>query len=130
MSEQRFLRTYRILRGEDFDRVFARRCSAADGVLVVHVERNELGHPRLGLVVSRKAGNAVRRNRWRRVLREAFRLHRRELPKNVDIVVIPRPVAEAALAAVARSLVALARRAERKLERATNGHGEASGSRS
>lgn len=50
------------------------------------------GRPRLGIVVTRKVGPAVVRNRAKRVLREAFRLHWAALlPDGVDLVVIVRP---------------------------------------
>lgn len=44
---------------------------------------------RMGLAVTRKTGNAVARNRVKRVLREFFRLHGDMLPHGVDIVVTP-----------------------------------------
>lgn len=44
---------------------------------------------RMGLAVTRKTGNAVRRNRVKRVVREFFRLHGGILPHDMDIVVIP-----------------------------------------
>lgn len=47
--------------------------------------------PRLGLSVSAKVGNAVRRNRLKRLLREAFRLHRSEFSSGLDMVAYPRP---------------------------------------
>jgi ribonuclease P protein component len=47
--------------------------------------------PRLGLVVGRKVGNAVQRNRIKRVCRECFRLWPDLLPSGVDLVVIARP---------------------------------------
>jgi ribonuclease P protein component len=52
---------------------------------------NGLGHPRLGLTVPRRVGKAVRRNRLKRLLREAFRLNQHELPQGMDYVVLVRP---------------------------------------
>lgn len=103
----RFPKSSRLLKSAEFDRVFQRRRSRGDGVLVVYACENEIGAPRLGLVVSRKAGNAVVRNRWKRCLREAFRLSQSELPP-VDLVVLPRPAAAASMPVVRRSLVRLA----------------------
>lgn len=52
--------------------------------------RAELNAPRIGLVVGRKVGNAVRRNRIKRLCRECFRLWPDMLPPGVDLVVIAR----------------------------------------
>jgi ribonuclease P protein component len=49
---------------------------------------------RLGLIVTRKIGVAVVRNRIKRVCRECFRLHPELLPDGVDLVVVARPGAE------------------------------------
>jgi ribonuclease P protein component len=115
--DQRFLPQYRIRQGADFQRAFRQRVSVADAYIVVFGYRNGLAHPRLGLSVSRKVGQAVIRNYWKRLLREAFRLTRPQLPAGIDLIVIPRAAAEPTLAALMESLVRLAGRMEKKLER-------------
>jgi ribonuclease P protein component len=79
---------------------------------------NALGHARLGLAVGvRAAGNAVRRNRVKRIIRETFRAHQQELPP-VDLVVNAKPGAGQANAAVLRaSLVALWARVRQRCAR-------------
>jgi ribonuclease P protein component len=113
----RFRREDRIQTQADFERVYQARVYAADDVLVINGHRNGLEHSRLGLSVSRKLGGAVIRNRWKRLIREAFRLSREELPKGIDFVVRPQASAAADLEAVRRSLAALARRIGKRLER-------------
>ena len=46
---------------------------------------------RLGVVASRRVGNAVRRNRAKRLLREAFRQNQHRLPPSCDLVLVARP---------------------------------------
>ena len=115
-----FPKTFRLLKSAEFDRVFQRRRSRGDGTIVVYACENDAGAPRLGLVVSRKAGNAVVRNRWKRCLREAFRLNQTSLPP-VDLVVLPRPQATPTLAGVERSLMRLANEAAASLTRRGRG---------
>ncbi len=90
MAHQRFLPEYHIRRNADYQRAYRRRLTAADDRLLVYGCPNDLPFPRLGLSVSRTVGNAVVRNRWKRLLREAFRLCRAELPPGIDLVVVPR----------------------------------------
>lgn len=118
-----FPKSRRLLTGKQFDAVFAARVSVGDGVLVVHARPNDRGGPRLGMAVSRKVGNAVRRNRWKRLLREAFRAAQHDLPA-LDLVCLPRLRGEPTLAAVSASLIALAKRAEKKAaHKAAGGEG-------
>jgi len=108
-------------RGADFERTYRRRAAASDGVLLVFACENQLPYARLGLSVSRKVGGAVQRNRWKRRLREAFRLNRQRLPCGVDLVVVPKAQQEPSLPDLAASLVRLAQRATRRLATDTAG---------
>jgi ribonuclease P protein component len=101
-----FPKRLRLLRHAEFERVFAARRSAADRLLTVYGLANECGHARLGLVASRRIGNAVVRNRWKRLLREAFRLSQYDLP-TLDLICIPRAGIEPDLASLQQSLKTL-----------------------
>ncbi|MFM7107183.1 MAG: ribonuclease P protein component [Planctomycetaceae bacterium] len=111
-----FPRAARLLRPGDFARVYGRKRSAAAGPIVVYAAPNRCvdGGARLGLSVSRRIGGAVVRNRWKRVLREAFREVRGDLPAGTDVIVVVRsgqaPAGAGAARILRESLVALARK--------------------
>lgn len=99
----------------DFERIYAAKQRAGDAHLLIFAAPNGLEHARLGLSVSRKHGGAVRRNRIKRLLREAFRLTQHELPAGLDLVLIPRLDSGATLDDYRNSLVKLAARLSRRL---------------
>jgi ribonuclease P protein component len=115
--DQRFRASFHIRRLVDFQRAYRRRCSASDQAVLVFGAENGLPHPRLGLSVSRKVGPAVARNRWKRLLREAFRLTRPQLPVGIDLVLVPRQEGPPELSTLVRSLPRLAGRVAERLTR-------------
>ena len=88
---ERFSRAHRLRTAGEFRYVYGTRHRRESGPLLVYAAANDLGHPRLGLSVSRKVGGAVRRNRVKRCLREAFRKLKVELDQPFDYVVVVRP---------------------------------------
>ncbi|WP_448874168.1 ribonuclease P protein component [Desulfobulbus propionicus] len=75
----------------EFQRVYrAGRRFHGNGFAVI-VLANSLPWNRLGISVHRRAGNAVRRNRIKRLIREVFRCNRERFPGQSDIVVTVRP---------------------------------------
>jgi ribonuclease P protein component len=101
----------------DFKRVYDRRRSVSDEAIIVYACPNGLDHNRLGLSVSRKVGGAVKRNRLRRLYREAYRLTRHQMPTGLDLVLIPRSPEEPALADLLEGLPKLVNQVARKLAR-------------
>jgi ribonuclease P protein component len=89
--DQRFRPEDRIKDPADFRRAFDRKRSASDARLIVYGAENGLDRPRLGISASRRrVRKAHERNRIKRLLREAFRLAKSELPAGVDLVIVPR----------------------------------------
>lgn len=104
-------------RPSDFRRVYERRRSASDAWLIVYGCENGLPFLRLGLSVSRKFGPATKRNRLRRLYREAFRLTRHAMPTGLDLVLIPRSRESPSLEELNRTLSKLVHQVARKLAR-------------
>ena len=116
VPSERFPKEVRLLASPEFRHVFECKASVADGVLVLYGAPNQLAHSRIGMAVSRKVGNAVVRNRWKRQLREAFRSQQSQLPLGIDFVVLPRKGATPSHEAVQRSFRELAGKLARKLK--------------
>jgi ribonuclease P protein component len=87
----KFGRAMRIKQGRDFSRVRQDGQRLVLGCMIANWRKlpAESSH-RLGVVTSGKIGNAVIRNRARRLLREAFRQHQHDFTQPVDLVLVAR----------------------------------------
>jgi ribonuclease P protein component len=74
----------------DFRRLYARGRSIASGYVVVYAMKNRLSYNRLGLTTGKTIGNAVRRNRARRLMRESYAHIEGIIEQGYDIVIVAR----------------------------------------
>lgn len=90
MKKLAYPRELRLLTPEHFNFVFQQPHRAGSQHLTILARDNALEHPRLGQAVPKKQIKlAVDRNRFKRLVRESFRLHQHSLPAN-DYVVIAK----------------------------------------
>ncbi len=100
------------LRRDDFQRVWDSGKSWSHPLIIVRAAANGTGASRFGFVAGKKVGNAVRRNRTKRRLREAVRHRLAAIPPGWDIILISRAGAEQAdLKAIDAAVENLLRRA-------------------
>ena len=102
----RFTRSFRLTHRREFQAVFAGKARVERGPLVLHAIPNELGRLRLGLSIGRRVGNAVRRNRLKRMIREAFRTSRPGMAGPYDVIVSAKAHDELTVLAYSELLVA------------------------
>jgi len=74
----------------EFKRVYAGGRSYAKGFVVMYVYRHGRPMRRAGFTISKKIGNAVTRNRVKRLFREAYRLNKERLQEGFDLVFVAR----------------------------------------
>ncbi|HUP77363.1 MAG TPA: ribonuclease P protein component [Pirellula sp.] len=114
-NDERFPKSVRLVSQLDFDRAFHEGVVASDSVLVIYAVRGKLAWTRIGLSVSKRVGNSPIRNRWKRLIREAFRRQKAVLPIGIDMVIRPKRGATPDYECVFSSLRKLAMQLERKL---------------
>jgi len=83
-------KTVSIKKNFEYKRVYHRGRSVVGPYIAVYVLNNKGTQNRLGLTVSKKIGNAVERNRAKRLMRESYRLIEDEVLPGFDIVLVAR----------------------------------------
>ena len=87
----RLPRSQRVKQGRDFARLKREGRRVTRGCLIANWQELAPGIPsRVGIITTRKLGNAVVRSRARRLLRETFRLHQFDLRVPVEMVLVAR----------------------------------------
>ena len=81
----------RIRNKKDFSEIYKKGRRLKGRYFVLVFVPNELNYSRLGVVVSKKVGQATVRNRVKRRFRELFRRNKALLPGNFDLVFVARP---------------------------------------
>jgi ribonuclease P protein component len=90
METQTFGKEERVRKRQDYVRIYAQGVRRYSRRFTIITCPSPSGIRRLGMTVSKKAGNAVQRNRIKRLLREFFRLNKSRLPDSQDIVIIAK----------------------------------------
>ena len=74
----------------DFQTLYKRGISFVTPFVVIYMRPNRFGVHRLGITAGKRVGNAVQRNRAKRLIRQAYRELEAELPPYLDIVIVAR----------------------------------------
>lgn len=90
IGAREMLHTTPLTLNKEYRRVYYRGRAFSTPIAVVYLLKNHRAVNRLGLTASKKTGCAVRRNRARRIMKEAYRLLEQQLPRGYDYVLVAR----------------------------------------
>jgi ribonuclease P protein component len=90
MDRQTFGKDERIRKKRDYLTVYQQGVRSHSKSFTLIAYRNPSGKRRLGITVGKKVGNAVKRNRIKRLLREFFRLHKEQFSPAQDFVIMAK----------------------------------------
>lgn len=80
----------RIKKNTDYQTVFKKGKQISGRGVILYYSKNSAQDTRVGIIVSKKVGNAVVRNRIKRIIREIFRLNWPDIKSGYDIIIITR----------------------------------------
>ena len=86
-----FPKKRRLASNRQFKAVLDHGRRVGNSLLTLYLAPNQCGYPRLGVSVGKSSGNAVVRNRLKRLLREAFRQSQDRIPQEFDYVLMISP---------------------------------------
>ena len=89
MSDNRFPKENRLVKEDDFSRVYEKGLREADGSFVFYLLENDCSRPRIGIVTPKYLGHAAERNRIKRIVRETFRKNKEKF-EGFDFIVRPK----------------------------------------
>lgn len=75
----------------DFLQLYRRGRKIVSPYMILYVRKNRRKYNRLGITVGKKVGCAVKRNRARRIIRQAYRETEHLLPTGIDLVIVALP---------------------------------------
>lgn len=91
MKQFAFPKAKRLVKNQQFKAVLDHNIRVSNDLLVLYIAENQRQYQRLGISIGKSAGNAVVRNRLKRLLREAFRLNQDQIPNGYDYLLMMSP---------------------------------------
>jgi len=85
-----FKKSSRLLNRREFQKLYKSSTTISGKFLVLDYSREDASNAKMGITVTKKFGKAHERNRFKRVVREAFRKTLVNLPSNIQLNIRPR----------------------------------------
>jgi ribonuclease P protein component len=90
MKEQAYRKLERVTSRSRFKTIYNQGVWRSSQNFTIVICANSQGLKRLGITVTRKTGNAVKRNKIKRLIREFYRLNKALFPDNHDVVIMAK----------------------------------------
>ena len=82
----------KIKKSKDFSLIYNKSQKMHTKYAIIFIKKNINNEQRFGFVASKKTGNAVQRNRIRRIFREFVRIHKDKFKENTDYVFVGKSI--------------------------------------